>query len=60
MKRRGRPRLDVDDLSVHVGVTLPSKQFDAYARRALRAHVSVPAIMRRDLARGAPEYKSIK
>lgn len=50
MKRTpGRPPLDDDDPSVHVGVTLPSKQFDEYSRRALREDVSVPEIIRRDL-----------
>lgn len=55
--KRGRPRLDDADASVHVGVTLPSKQFDAYSRRALREQVSVPEIIRRDLG---VEKKSTK
>ena len=45
----GRPPLDDEDSSVEVGVTLPSKQFDAYAKRALHEDVSVPEIIRRDL-----------
>ena len=51
MKRThpGRPPLDDEDGSVEVGVTLPTKQFDAYARRALREDVSVPEIIRREL-----------
>lgn len=51
MKRThpGRPPLDDDDPSVRVEVSMPSKQFDAYCRRALREDVSVPAIIRRDL-----------
>jgi hypothetical protein len=59
MKRThaGRPRVDDDDTSVEVGVTLPSKQYDAYSRRA--AHltrtegkdVGVPEIIRRELKR---------
>lgn len=51
MKRThpGRPRVDDDDTSVEVGVTLPAKQFDAYARRALREDVTVPEIIRREL-----------
>jgi len=47
----GRPPLDPDDPSVHVGVKLPSKQYDDLARRALREDVSVPEIIRRDLDR---------
>lgn len=47
--RRGRPPLDYDDPSVRVGVSLPSKQYDDYAQRALREQVSVPEIIRRDL-----------
>jgi hypothetical protein len=52
MKRThpGRPPLDDEDASVEVGVTLPAKQFDAYARRALREDVSVPEIIRRELS----------
>jgi hypothetical protein len=50
MKRTpGRPPVDDEDASVEVGVTLPAKQFDAYAKRALREDVSVPEIIRRDL-----------
>jgi hypothetical protein len=51
MKRThpGRPPLDDDDTTVEVGVSLPSKQFDAYAKRALREAVSVPEIIRREL-----------
>jgi hypothetical protein len=53
MKRThpGRPPLDDDDTSTEVGVTLPTKQFDAYAKRALHDDVSVPEIIRRDLGR---------
>ena len=51
MKRThpGRPPIDDTDASVEVGVTLPAKQFDAYARRALREDVSIPEIIRREL-----------
>lgn len=52
MKRApGRPRVDdsSDEPSVHVGVTLPAKQYDAYASQARREGVSVPAIIRREL-----------
>lgn len=51
MKRShpGRPPIDEDDTTVEVGVSLPSKQFDAYAKRALREDVSVPEIIRREL-----------
>jgi hypothetical protein len=59
MKRThpGRPRVDDDDTSVEVGVTLPSKQYDAYSRRAQQLtrtegkDVTVPEIIRRELTR---------
>jgi hypothetical protein len=58
MKRThpGRPRIDDDDTSIEVGVTLPMKQYDAYSRRAQRLtrtegkDVTVPEIIRRELA----------
>jgi len=52
MKRTppGRPPLDRDDPSVKVSISLPSKQFDGYCDRARREDVSVPTIIRRDLA----------
>jgi hypothetical protein len=51
MKRTppGRPRVDKNDDSVHVGVTLPAKQYDQYSTRAIREDVSVPEIIRREL-----------
>ena len=51
MKRRGRPPLDSDDPSVCVTIRLPSKHFDALARRALQTRQSVPALVRRSLQR---------
>lgn len=59
MKRThpGRPRVDDDDASVHVGVTLPAKQYDEYFRRAQQLthregrDISVPEIIRRELNR---------
>jgi len=52
MKRShpGRPPLDEDDPSVSVSISLPSKQFRAFCKRAHDEDVSVPAIIRRDLA----------
>jgi len=32
-----------------VSITLPTKQFDTYAKRALKDDVSLPEIIRRDL-----------
>lgn len=50
MKRTpGRPPLDEDDPSVSVTVSMPSKQFREYCRRAQREDVPVPEIIRRDL-----------
>lgn len=45
----GRPPLDDHDRSVPVCVTMPSKQFAAFCKRALQEDVSVPEIIRRDL-----------
>ena len=57
MKRThpGRPRVDDDDTSIEVGVTLPSRQYDEYSEQARRLtrtegkDVSVPEIIRREL-----------
>lgn len=48
-KGPGRPPVAPGDASVLVGVTVGSKQFAGYCRRAHRADVSVPEIIRRDL-----------
>jgi hypothetical protein len=56
MSKPGRPPLDKADPSVRVGVSMPSKQFDELDKRAKRAEVSVPEIIRRDLK----EKKSLK
>jgi hypothetical protein len=45
----GRPRVDDDDDSVHVGITLPERQYDKYAKLANAEGTSVPAIIRREL-----------
>jgi hypothetical protein len=45
----GRPPLDDEDPSVHVGVRMPLKQYDDLAQRAIRERVSVPELIRRDL-----------
>jgi hypothetical protein len=45
----GRPPLDDADPSVPVCVTMPSKQFAKYCKRAAREDVSVPEIIRREL-----------
>lgn len=51
MKRThaGRPRVDDSDGTIEVGVSLPLRQYDGYAKRALREDVSVPEIIRREL-----------
>jgi len=59
MKRPpGRPPLDANDTSVHVGVKLPAKRFDELCRRALHEDVSVPEVIRRLLY--SAEKKSTK
>jgi hypothetical protein len=45
----GRPPLDDNDTSVPVCVTMPSKLFAEFCKRAQREDVSVPEIIRRDL-----------
>ncbi len=59
-RKVGRPRLDADQPSRGVWLTLPLRTFDAYVTRALHEGVSVPEILRRDLyhAQTRPEYKS--
>ena len=49
----GRPPLDASDPSVRVGVSLPSKEFDALYARAVRSSTSMSAIIRRLLADSA-------
>jgi len=48
-KPRGRPPLDAADPSVSLTIRLPSKEFDALARRALALRQSLPAIIRQQL-----------
>jgi hypothetical protein len=49
VKAPGRPRVDPDDLSVQVCVTLSSRQYDSYATTARRSDISVPEVIRRRL-----------
>lgn len=52
----GRPPLDRTDPSIHVGLTLPSKQYLGLEARANHERVTIQEIIRRDLA----EIKSTK
>jgi hypothetical protein len=56
----GRPPLDATDPSVRVGVSFPTKQFDALCARAQRAAISVPEVIRRLIADSPPEKKFTK
>ncbi len=56
-RKPGRRRLDEDDPSVHVGLTLPSKQYDAYCKQAREEDVSVPEIIRRAIESAARSEK---
>jgi len=56
----GRPPLDATDPSVHIGVTLPTKQFDVLCARAQGAAISVPEVIRRLIADSTTELKSKK
>jgi hypothetical protein len=48
-KPGGRPRLDPNDNSVQVCVSVPSRQYDDIYRRAQQDRVSVPEVIRRRL-----------
>ena len=49
-RRPGRPSVDEDDQSVYVGVTLTAAQYDDFCKQALRDEVSLPEVIRRELA----------
>ena len=48
--RPGRPSVDAHDHSVYVGVTLSAAQYDALSKQALEEAISIPAVIRRELA----------
>jgi hypothetical protein len=56
-RRPGRPPIDEDDDSVRVSITLPAKHFDSLCRQALRDDISVPEVIRRELA---PRQKTLQ
>lgn len=58
IRRPGRPPLDPSDPSTKVCIALPSKRYDALYRQASTARVSVPELIRRELARGFRNTKS--
>jgi hypothetical protein len=47
----GRPRVDRNDRTVQVCVSLPARQYDEIDQRARREGVSLPERIRRDLQR---------
>jgi hypothetical protein len=49
--RRGRPRVDPTDRPAEVCLTLPAKQYDVLYTKARAEGVSIPEIIRRELAR---------
>ncbi len=49
-RRPGRPSVDADDQSVYVGVTLTAAQYDDLCQKAIREEVSLPEVIRRELA----------
>jgi hypothetical protein len=51
MKQTGRPRIDPDDYSVSVSVSLPSRQYDQFYRQARRDDISIAEVIRRHLDR---------
>ena len=48
-RRRGRPPVDPAGRSVTLSITLTQQDFDRYCVQAVRAAVSVPEIIRREL-----------
>lgn len=48
---RGRPALTVGDTPAHVNLTVPSRDYDRVYAIARRQGISVPAVLRRGLAR---------
>ena len=50
-RRPGRPPIADDDTSTRVGLTLPTKQFDALCKQARREDISVAEAIRRQLNR---------
>jgi hypothetical protein len=58
MKRTpGRPRLDADDRSTQICLTVTSRHFDQLDERAQREGVSIPELIRRDLRQESTEKK---
>lgn len=50
-RRRGRPRVEEDEPSVRVHLTVSARVYDALCQRAQAARVSVPEVVRRTLPR---------
>jgi hypothetical protein len=49
-RRPGRPPIDpTDPISAQVHLTLPSREFDFYCKRALRRGISIAEVIRNDL-----------
>ena len=42
--------MDHEDASVYVGVTLTAAQYDEFCKKALRDDISLPEVIRRELA----------
>lgn len=51
MKKPGRPRIDPDDESTQLCLTLPNKEFDRLYALAQRERTTVPDIIRQKLRR---------
>ncbi len=51
-RRPGRPRLDEDDDTVRVKVSVPGYQYDYLYAAARRSEVSIPEVIRRHLPKG--------
>jgi hypothetical protein len=49
-RRPGRPSVDPAAASVHVGVTLTAAQYGELCQKARRDDISVPEVIRRELA----------
>jgi hypothetical protein len=59
-KRRGRPPIDPNDVSVRLSVRLASKQYDAICARAGADRRTLPETIRRALADHLVQVRSVR
>jgi hypothetical protein len=59
-RRPGRPPLNVADPSIHVGLRLPTKQYDALYQRATAARMNVSEFIRSKIENRSTKIGPIK